>query len=342
MSLRNSVSLLKGNNGIAINVSLYNKMSTISPSAKVARLEKSAFKPEAVIFDKDGTLVCFHTMWTPWCTSLASRMTSVSGIDLSNNVYEVLGYDHLNSKVKIGALAENTHPEIKDKITDMLRNHPKVSCEKKARKYVESAWRDTPENMRIKATGNLNYLFARLQHHDVRVAICTSDSREGTEEFLERQGLTDLVDIVVCGDDSFGKPKPNPHNANYICNKLGVNPANVIMVGDTPADTLMGQSANLGLTVGVLSGVGNHRDLADADVICEDVKECVDMLIPSDNNHGSKIHQVTTRGLFKIAQGSFLWHQMSSKRSMSTYSHLIVGAGSAGCVLANRLTEERQ
>ena len=36
-------------------------------------LKQEFFKPKLVIFDKDGTLVCFHTMWTPWCTSLAER-----------------------------------------------------------------------------------------------------------------------------------------------------------------------------------------------------------------------------------------------------------------------------
>lgn len=33
------------------------------------------------------------------------------------------------------------------------------------------------------------------------------------------------------------------------------------MVGDTLADMGMGKSANLGATVGVLSGVGNHKEL---------------------------------------------------------------------------------
>ena len=51
----------------------------------------------------------------------------------------------------------------------------------------------------------------------IKIAICTSDSREGTVEFLEREELAGLVDMVVCGDDPHGKPKPNPHNAHYIC-----------------------------------------------------------------------------------------------------------------------------
>ena len=39
--------------------------------------------------------------------------------------------------------------------------------------------------------------------------------REGTTEFLEQLHLTDLVDLVVCGDDPFSISKPDPHNARY-------------------------------------------------------------------------------------------------------------------------------
>ena len=71
------------------------KYSTISPSARETKLESGFFKPELVIFDKDGTLVCFHTMWTPWCTSLAARMKRETKTDVTEQLYDLLG----NSKV---------------------------------------------------------------------------------------------------------------------------------------------------------------------------------------------------------------------------------------------------
>merc|ERR1712223_789962 len=262
--------------------------------------------PKCVIFDKDGTLVCFHTMWSPWCTSLAERMSTCSGLDgISDNVYDVLGYDKETRKVRIGPLAENTHPQIKQKLETMLTQergfHPDD-----AKVLVEKTWKDTPENMRIKMTGDLHHLFSRLKLNGVKIAICTSDSKEGTHEFLMKESLHYFIDMIVCGDDNNSKPKPDPHNAFHICNKLKVDLADTVMVGDTPADTLMGRHANLGLTVGVLSGVGDVKDLDDADVIVPSIDECIDMIIPEeerDLDESSYCH-ITNSGFEKMCLGS--------------------------------------
>ena len=176
-------------------------LSTISPSAREAgNLESGFFKPNLVIFDKDGTLVCFHTMWTPWCTSLAQRMNSATGKDMSAHVYDVLGYDHREKKVRIGALAENTHPQIKDKIEEMLVDSQNLKPSH-AKEVVNSTWKDTPEDMAIKLTANLPEIFGRLKNEGVKIAICTSDSQEGTQEFLDKTRLGDYVDMIMCGDD---------------------------------------------------------------------------------------------------------------------------------------------
>ena len=108
------------------------------------------------------------------------------------------------------------------------------------------------------------------------------------------------MDLVLCGDDPDSISKPNPHNALFICEKLGVGPEEAIMVGDTPADTIMGQTAQLGLTVGVLTGVGDHADLADADIIMEDVGGLVDLVCPDVTKEANSPVYITNRGLAKI------------------------------------------
>jgi len=314
-------------------------------------LQSAIFQPEVVIFDKDGTLVCFHTMWYSWCEELAYRMSETTSFDLSNDVYNLMGYCSKTKKIGMGMLAEKTHPYIKQKTVEMLMKQGFSEWE--AKQVLEKTWKDTPENMQIKMTGNLRVLFTRLQENGIKIAICTSDSREGTVEFLERLSLVNLVDMVVCGDDPVSKSKPDPHNAIHICRELGVETSEAIMVGDTPADTIMGQAANLGLTIGVLTGVGRQEDLMAADVIVPCVSEVVDLITPCPSGAEEKAHPVTvtTRGLHKIAERSSFLQKIPKRmerRSFSTssggwdgeYNKVVVGAGSAGCVLANRWISE--
>ena len=56
--------------------------AAVSPSvaeAQASLAPAAAFRPDLVIFDKDGTLVCFHTMWNSWVEELARRMVAEVG-----------------------------------------------------------------------------------------------------------------------------------------------------------------------------------------------------------------------------------------------------------------------
>merc|ERR1719333_1108374 len=94
--------------------------AAVSPSvaeAQASLAPAAAFRPDLVIFDKDGTLVCFHTMWNSWVEELARRMVAEVRQDtVAGELYDMLGYDGATQKVRLGMLAEKTHPYITQKV----------------------------------------------------------------------------------------------------------------------------------------------------------------------------------------------------------------------------------
>ena len=160
--------------------------AAVSPSvaeAQASLAPAAAFRPDLVIFDKDGTLVCFHTMWNSWVEELARRMVAEVGqrkkyLERCKNIwlllqqvrqdtvagelYDMLGYDGATQKVRLGMLAEKTHPYIKQKVGEMLVTRYQLPEEEAAR-VMDKIWFDTPEDLQIKSTGDLGGLFRQLK-----------------------------------------------------------------------------------------------------------------------------------------------------------------------------------
>ncbi|KAL5022044.1 hypothetical protein ScPMuIL_001199 [Solemya velum] len=240
-------------------------------------------KPSLVIFDKDGTLICFHSMWSPWARKIAAKLSTASGLDIKDTVYNSLGYCSMTERVKPGMLAECTTTIIQEEMAKLLE---KEGIEKdKAREIVKNNWVEghTGDPEHLKSVTDVKTLFQILKGNNIKVAVCTADSRKGTMATLESLGLGEYIDHVVCGDDPVNTPKPSPQNAWHICEELGVDPKSAVMVGDTKADVGMGKAANLGWNIGVLSGVCQTSDLLpDADHVIRSVNDLLPLILPQE------------------------------------------------------------
>lgn len=72
-----------------------------------------------------------------------------------------------------------------------------------------------------------------------------------------------------------GMAKCYPH----ICRQLAVDPAQAILVGDTPADMQMGRAAGVGAILGVLSGTASAAVLEPlADIIRPSIADLADFM----------------------------------------------------------------
>ncbi|EYB89658.1 hypothetical protein Y032_0229g2918 [Ancylostoma ceylanicum] len=284
---------------------------TIQTKPRFEASSPESQKPELIIFDKDGTLICFHSMWIPWAMDTADRLEQATGMPLSREVYQLLGLCPVQGKVRPGLLAEGTMAQIKQEIQDLLvkRGLGRVHELDIIDMCIKDSQSRCPSTLR--AIHDMQGLFTTLKNNDVKIAICTADNRVNTLSMLRRFNVEDLVDIVVCGDDPGSKPKPHPHNATFICRALRVAPEvrhphghivnvrieklsfqNAVMVGDTLADLGMARAAGLGTAVGVLSGVGGIDHLeSHADILIPHVGSLVPIFIGADNSEEN--HRIT-------------------------------------------------
>jgi phosphoglycolate phosphatase-like HAD superfamily hydrolase len=228
---------------------------------------------ELAIFDKDGTLIDFHLMWSDWVGRLGKALSAAYGAPLDDLVYATMGVDRASGHVlPHGALAATPMARIREALAMALITEAGLEPGE-AERLVAGAWHSPDPVVLARPLTDLPALFGRLRDRGVRIAVATSDNRRPTERTLEHLGVREMVEALACADD--GRPgKPNPDPVLWICRSLGVEPSRTAVIGDAPADVAMGRAAGAGLVVGVLTGVGDRGALdAYADVVVESVAD---------------------------------------------------------------------
>ena len=227
---------------------------------------------DLVVFDKDGTLIGFGTMWSDWAEELGRRLSEALDRDVRPPLYAMLGFDPATGDVAPhGGLAATPMARLRE-LTHAVLVADGVPADR-ATQAVDRAWHAPDPETLVQPLGDLRALLLGIRAAGRRVAIATSDDRDPTERTLASLGLTDLVDATVCADDGVAV-KPAPDMVLWLCAECGVAPARAAVVGDSPEDLRMGRSAGAGLVIGVLTGVGGRADLEPlADRVIESIEQ---------------------------------------------------------------------
>jgi len=237
------------------------------------------FEVELVIFDKDGTLFDFRSMWARIFQLHVESLRTATGNHpgIMADVYASMGYDPGRAELDpYGPLALATYEEIRTILSLVLYRHGWGWDD--ATKLVEGimdteAW--PPLEELVKPIGDLPALFKALSDANIQVGVVTTDNRDMTEAMLRMAGVHTFVSAMACADDGYPL-KPAPDGIHAICKETGVSPKHAVMVGDSPTDMLAAQEAGLAGRVGVLTGVSRRERLEPhADVVLDSIAELV-------------------------------------------------------------------
>ena len=245
----------------------------MSSSTQRLLAELAALAPELIIFDKGGTLIDFHGMWSEWVTGLARRLEA-AGVLVAGQLFHTMGFDHRSGRIAPdGPLATTPMAGLRALTVDILVEAGLARQASKA--AVADVWYAPYPVGQARPLADLLGLFRGLRDNGLKIAVATVDDRAPTEATFAALGIESFVDTLVCADD--GLPlKPAPDMVWAVCRTAGVAPAQVVVVGDTVADLQMGQAAGVGLGIGVLSGVSPREMLAPhADLLLESVAELI-------------------------------------------------------------------
>lgn len=228
-----------------------------------------------VLFDKDGTLLDFNSIWIPVTCNFIEEVLKLCGIDdrhnvLRNELLEAMGIS-CNSIDPDGIAAHGTMDDINKVFTDILGKYgvkysPGKDTYEKIAVLMKQLMIKYSEN--IKPVGDINKLLESLRRKGLYIGIATADIIDSAQYCMEKLGILDYFDFIG-GDDGIVKSKPHPDLMFAFCEKCRLRPEEVAVIGDTPSDMMFAKNSGAGLAVGVLCGVGSRKNLEElADIIC--------------------------------------------------------------------------
>lgn len=231
-------------------------------------LSRSVGTPQAVLFDKDGTLFDFGAMWNVFAQRLLARL-SAGDAALAGRAAAAVRFDLARGVFLADSPAiAGTNRQIAELLAAVLPG----GVDALEREIVTEAAR-TP----LAEAAPLGPLLDGLRGRGLRLGVMTNDTESVAEAHLGRAGVRGRFDFVAGADSGFGaKPAPGPLLA--FAEAVGVDPARVVMVGDSTHDLVAGRAAGM-RCVGVLTGMAGPEVLSPyADAVLPHIGHLPDWL----------------------------------------------------------------
>ncbi len=232
---------------------------------------------KGILFDKDGTLIDFNRTWLPLYRKAADYLSQAAGRPQdAAKLLATGGFIAADETWQPDSLlASGSNQQIYEAWSSQLG----LTLEDEHMQTCYDIF-NTKHGSYMAVLSDLNGFLDTLRGCGLVLGVATMDDQSSAERTLQAMGCRDRFDFVCGADSGFGV-KPDPGMINAFCESTGLVNIEVAMVGDSPRDLKMGRNAQVGLTVGVLTGTTANGALAPyADHIYDDISGMLELFNP--------------------------------------------------------------
>ena len=219
-----------------------------------------------LLFYRDGTLIDFHSAWTPAFLQ-AAEVVADGNADLARRLLEEAGFDIAAGRSKPGSLfAAASDAELAAFWAGMIPGGDAQSV-LDAIKGIFAGQIKTNARPVCDLVGFCD----SMDSLGIVLGIATNGSSPSSEAMMRRFGVHPRF-AYYAGFDSGHEPKPHPSMGHGFCAATGLDPSEMAVVGDSRHDLEMARAAGAGLAIGVLTGTSGQEDLEPwADIVLADI-----------------------------------------------------------------------
>ncbi|SEC61174.1 HAD family hydrolase [Paenibacillus sp. GP183] len=238
-------------------------------------IDQQTYEIEAILFDKDGTLLEFLELWGRF----AERMTMQVIDQISSMGGELLGLDpskllgiemdetgRLTGYDIQGPLSIGSMPEIEAILAWQLYRCGLTWNEAitRIREFQKQASVEMErERPAVPIHGLIDFL-EQCEKLQLPLCVVTADYTQEAKKHLSWIH-SDHYFREIIGSDQVTVGKPYPEMIHTACQRIGVSPAKVALIGDTNGDMQMGKAAGVAVTIGMSKNLAGSGRLYQAD-----------------------------------------------------------------------------
>ena len=235
-----------------------------------------------VLFDKDGTLLHFMSLWggfSDYVLRFLEERLELMGAGFTGPMEKVLGtFNGEDGKVTSydvrGPLAMGTVEETNGILAWQLyaAGMPWNEAILQVNQITKNAMYELRQSKPAFQMPGLNGFLESCRKASIKMAVVTSDTTSAALEHLEWMGISNYFSEVI-GRDQVRNGKPDPEMAEVACRRLGIEPGEAAVIGDSNGDMQMAKQAGAAVAIGLYERDGETEHLIDADTVITDYNE---------------------------------------------------------------------